>query len=506
MNTARHNRLDAATRTDCVPLTHVAEPAAKRVQQRSGLNLNRRQLLTSAGVIAGGLTARSWASLARGDSPASRLRVGVIGTGVRGKYLIGNLPRSIRVEAICDCATSRMSGTLEPTGEFAKILDSFRLQQAPHCSTHQDYRHMLDRVKLDAVIIATPDHHHVPAALRALQVGLDVYLEKPMTVSVAEGRLLADAVKKTGRVLQVGSQQRSMVMNRYACEFIRDGITGNAGLGKISRVDFPNYPGPMAVPDYPAEPKPPGLEWELFLGPTPSRPHNRRLWVKDDFKVGDLLWRGWDLFEDYSGHLMTNWGAHNIDMVQYALGMDHTGPVRLAPITEITAQELETDWQQQWAEKTPQPTKPWLEDPRFRPVRLEYANGVVVQLIPGIKQATFYGERGRMEISRNKYVCAPADLLTGEPDQQLAAVWNGPGHVARPHLQNWLDCIASRSVPQAPVEVGHRTATVCHLVNIVRKLNRPVQWDPVKERMVDDDEAQLLIDRPRRPGFELPSI
>ncbi len=470
------------------------------------MKLNRRKLLTATGAVGASLTARSWSRLARGDSPAATLRVGVIGTGVRGKYLIGNLPDSVRVEAICDCATSRMAGTLEPKGEFTEILAGFRSEQAPHCSTHQDYRRLLDDVKLDAVIIATPDHHHVPAALRALQSGLDVYLEKPMTVSIGEGRLLAEAVKKTGRVLQVGSQQRSMEMNRYACEFIRDGMTGNGGLGKISRVDVPNYPGPMAVPDYPEEPLPQGLQWELFLGSTASRPHNRRLWVKDDFKVGDLLWRGWDLFEDYSGHLMTNWGAHNIDMVQYALGMDQTGPVKIAPMPDVTAVALKRDWQKHWFDKTPPPSNSWLEDSRFRPVRLEYANGVVLQLLPGTKQATFYGERGTMEISRNNYSCTPAELLTNEPDPQAADVWNGSGHVARPHLQNWLDCIASRSTPKAPVEVGHRTATVCHLVNIARKLNRPLQWDPEQELFVDDEQANALIDRQRRPGFELPRV
>jgi len=182
----------------------------------------RRKLLFGGSVAAASLTARSWTSLVRADVPSNRIRVGVIGTGVRGKYLIGNLPDSARGEAICDCAPSRMADTLKPKAEFKEVLAGFESEQARHCSTHYDYRQMLDTVKLDAVIIATPDHHHVQAAMQALHAGLDVYLEKPLSLTIWEGRLLADAVKATGRVLQVGSQQRTMEVNRFACEFIRD--------------------------------------------------------------------------------------------------------------------------------------------------------------------------------------------------------------------------------------------------------------------------------------------
>ena len=194
---------------------------------------------------------------------------------------------------------------MEPKGEFAKVLAQFTQSDAAKCATFQDYRGLLDRAKakdkLDAVIIATPDHHHAQAAILALQAGLDVYLEKPLTVTIREGRLLVDAVKRTGRVLQVGSQQRTMEVNRFACEFIRNG-----GLGRISKVELPNYPGPLPMPSLDAEPTLGGVDFDLFCGPVPLRPHHRHLWMKEDFKVGDLLWRGWDLFRDYSGHLMTN--------------------------------------------------------------------------------------------------------------------------------------------------------------------------------------------------------
>ncbi len=403
-----------------------------------------------------------------------------------------------------------MADTLEPKSEFAEVLAGFRGDQASHCSTYQDYRRLLDTEKLDAVIIATPDHHHVQAATLALQAGLDVYLEKPISVSIREGRLLADMVEQTGRVLQVGSQQRTMEVNRFACEFIRDG-----GLGKITRVDCPNYPGPLAKPDFPAEAIPDGMDWDLFVGPTRMCPHNRKLWVKDEFEVGDLMWRGWDLFRDYSGHLMTNWGAHNIDMVQYALGMDESGPVKVMPLNEETASgrkldisesALLRDWKTRWRMKTPRPAGSFADASRFRPVAMEYADGTVLNFLPGVKTATFYGERGTMAISRNKFVADPPDLVTSRPDTSVVENWQGGGHVARPHLQNWLDCIKTRGTPNAPVGVGHRTVTVCHLAGIVRELNRPLNWNPVDETFVNDHEANQLLDRPRRKGFELSGI
>lgn len=474
--------------------------------------VSRRQVLMSGATSLWTLTTMNVSSQRQAGASViganERIRVGVIGTGVRGKYLIGNLPEPARIVALCDCARSRMADTLTPLQPFAEVLAAFQESQAARCSLYQDYRRMLDREQLDAVIIATPDHHHVQAAMLALHAGLDVYLEKPLSLTIREGRLLADLVRKTDRVLQVGSQQRSMEMNRFACEFIRDG-----GLGTIRRVDSPNYPGPLTQSVFPTEPVPDGLDWQLFLGPRPAVPHHRKLWVKDEFRVGGLLWRGWDLFRDYSGHLMTNWGAHNIDMIQYALGTDDSGPVRIAPLKSdtvadqelnVTEAALERDWKNKWRRKTPRPTGRFSDSSRFRPITMQYADGTVLNFLPGVPTATFYGERGVMKISRNSFVTDPVDLITDLPDPSVAEKWQGSGHVARPHLQNWIDCMQTRRTPNAPVEPGHRSATVCHLANIVRELNRPLHWNPEVEQFVGDDEAGRLLDRPRRPGFTLP--
>ena len=482
--------------------------------------MTRRQFVAAA-AIAPWLSTASAAEPAR--SAGNIVRVGVIGTGVRGKYLIGNLPESAVVTAICDCATLRIASTLEPNGTFAPVLQRFKDRDAAKCATHQDYRRMFDREKLDAVIIATPDHHHALAAMLALQAGLDVYLEKPLTACVREGRRLADAVKRSGRVLQVGSQQRTMEMNRFACEFIRNG-----GLGKVTRVELPNYPGPLPMPSLGEEPGFGGVDFDLFCGPAPLRPHHRHLWMKEDFQVGDLLWRGWDLFRDYSGHLMTNWGAHSVDMVQLALGRDDTGPVEVRAMEPPSVAEL---WPR-WRDKTPAPVgqassqsnsfngKPKAtsgvprnadafglplneaEARRFWPVRMKYADGIELHFSHGPDFIVFHGEKGVLKMRRNYFETDPPGLIKNGPDPAVAEKWKGTGHVARPHLENWLDAIRSGAPLNAPVEVGHRTATICHLANIARELNRPLKWSPAREQFLDNAEANTLLDRPRRKGFE----
>lgn len=456
------------------------------------MTMPRREFLGLG--LATALTTTVQADPAR--SASNIVRVGVIGTGVRGKYLIGNLPESARVTAICDCATLRTAGTLEPQAPFVSVLQRFKDRDAAKCAVYQDYRRLFDREKLDAVIIATPDHQHALPAMLALQAGWDVYLEKPLTVCIREGRLLVDMVKRTGRVLQVGSQQRTMEVNRFACDFLRNG-----GLGKISKVELPCYPGPLPVPALDEEPVFGGVDFDLFCGPAPLRPHHRKLWMKEDFRIGNLLWRGWDLFRDYSGHLMTNWGAHSVDMVQLALGRDDTGPIEV----RATRPESVAALAQLWKDKTPGPSGD-ASDRRFWPVTMKYSDGVELQFSRGPDFVIFHGERGTLKMRRNYFETDPPDLITNGPDAAVLNRWKGSGHVARPHLENWLAAIRTGSKLNAPVEVGHRTVTICHLANIARELNRPLSWDPKRERFVDDPQADRLLDRPRREGYEFPGF
>jgi predicted dehydrogenase len=192
------------------------------------------------------------------------------------------------------------------------------------------------------------------------------------------------------------------------------------------------------------------------------------------------------MWRDYSGHLMTNHGAHAIDMVQWALGMDGTGPVEIEPLVVGYEGEM-----------------------RQCPLVMKYANGTELHMTHPkgfYAGGYFYGEGGEMKIFRNGFAAFPKDLVTDPPDPSAAALWQGKGIVAKPHLQNWLDCIKTREEPNAPVEVGHRSITICHLANIARELGRKFRWDPVAETFPDDEEARALLDRPRRAGWELPSF
>jgi predicted dehydrogenase len=461
----------------------------------TGRRISRRTF-RAAGAV--GLSWRPSRAAARLN--LERLRVGVVGCGFRGKYLIANLPDAARVVALGDCSLPRVELTRKPQDPFTQALATFAAGDGRSVGVFQDYRRLLDETKLDALIIATPDHHHVGMALAALAAGLDVYVEKPLTLTIAEGRKLVDAARRTGRVVQVGSQQRTMAVNRAACEFIRNG-----GLGRVSLVELPNYPGPATCPTFETEPPSDGLDWNLFCGPAPLRPQHRRVWVKDEFKVGDLLWRGWDLWREFSGHMMTNWGAHSIDMVQMALGRDADGPVEIRPEPELIAADIDRAWRT----KTP-PLGTFADERedrmRFCPVTMRYADGTELRFRGGDGEAVYHGERGRLYMRRNQARSDPPELFAPQIDAREIDQWTGVGHVARPHLANWLDCIATRGTPNAPLEAGHRTATVCHLANLARQLGRTLRWNPQAERFIDDPAADALLDRPRRAGFELPQV
>jgi predicted dehydrogenase len=406
----------------------------------------------------------------------------VIGAGIRGKYLIANMSLQGQVVAVCDCYVPRVADTLRATGRYRDLLARFRDGDASRCKVYQDYRRMIDTERLDAVMIATPDHHHVLAAMIAMQAGLDIYVEKALSLNIAEGRALVRAVHRYKRVCQVGSQNRSIPLNQFACRLIRTG-----GIGHVSRIELANYPGPMRYRGLPAEPVPDGLNWDFFCGPTPVRPHNRKLWVKDEFRIGGRSWRGWDVWRSYSGHFMTNWGAHSADMVQLALGTDGSGPIEVWPMTEGYTGPM-----------------------RLCPVAARYDTGVEVHFIHNHEDKgpwVFHGERGRAYMSRNLLRTDPPELAAGAPRPlRTGPDWQGNSRDVGPHVQNWIDSIKGRATPNAPIEVGHRSVTVCHLANIARELGRKVRWHPQTETFPGDEEANALLDRPRRKGYELPSI
>lgn len=461
----------------------------------------RREFLKTAAVLASTSMVHSSCSAEPVlTAQNGRIQTALIGVGERGKYLVANLPAAFQVTAVCDCSLDQIGTLKQPPKRFGELLAAFVAGDLQRCRFYQDYRRMFDKQKFDAVIISTADHHHALAAILAMQAGAHVYVEKPLAVTIGEGRAMVEAASRFRKIVQVGSQQRSMEVNRIACEFVRGG-----GLGKIRLVEERNYPGPMPYNSqkFSEQDVPRSLQWDLFCGPTPLRAYNRRLWVKDAFDYGYLRWRGWDLFEDYSGHLMTNWGAHGIDMIQYALGKDGTGPVRVEPLLKDV-----DDWvDDQWHLKTPPLGSLQQKDvdrARYSPLLMEYADGTKIHFKPGTRKTIFYGEKGIMRLSRNNYSVEPLDLLP-PPDPIEQQRWKGTGNVARPHLENWLDAIKAGGSLNAPIEVGHRTASICHLANIARRLRRSLDWDPHNERFIDDADADAWLDRPRRRGFELPT-
>jgi predicted dehydrogenase len=435
-----------------------------------GQKVSRRRFLQHSGVAAFSaalplLVPRS--VFGRGpEQPGAndRIRLAIIGCGERGQQLSQNLPDDAQLVALCDCDLSKAR--------------SLQARLGTSLAVDQDYRATLDRADVDAVIVSTVDHHHVQAGILACSAGKDVYVEKPLSLYVREGRALVEAARRHARIVQTGTQQRTMEMNQFACEFVRDG-----GLGKVRVVEGVNFSSPLFYPaeGLPEEPVPEGLDWDLWQGQAVNRPFNRLLYAHWRSSPGGWWGNWWD----YSGRQMTGMGAHAFDMIQYALGSDETGPVEFWPVES----EQETR------------------------IHFRYASGVEVRLrFPDAQPyrgprlgAIFVGERGKIEINRNKFTTNPPDLILHPPDRQLAAKWDGPGWIARDHVQNWLDCIRTRQRPNADVEIGHRTVTICHLCNITRQLGRRLHWDPQQEQFVGDEEANRLLDRPRRKGWELPA-
>lgn len=383
-----------------------------------------------------------------------RIVVGVIGVGNRGNLLIDQLPAPGHIVAISDCDLQRCEQAVA--------------KRSAKWDIYQDYRKLLDRKDIDAVIISTTDHGRVLPCMHACQAGKDIYAEKPLSLYIGEGRQLVKAVRRYERILQVGSQQRSMKMNEIACRLVREG-----GLGKLKMVHGFNYASGKPAPTLPAEAIPEKLDWDAWLGQTPKRPYSKELRAR---------WMGWDC---YSGGGFTNWGAHGLDQIQWALGMDRTGPVELWPLAE-----------------GPQGA-----------IAFRYANGVEVHLdleSPNemMGGGRFIGEKGSIDIWRNNFKIDAPGVELDIPSEEEIAKWHDKRALwqAKDHMKRWLDCIVSRETPNADVEIGHRSVSLGHLGNITRTLNRKLQWDPEVEEFPNDREANRLVNRPRRRHYRLPKV
>jgi predicted dehydrogenase len=418
--------------------------------------ISRRQVLQMGAVAFPTIIPRHVLGAKGHPGANDRIQVGLIGAGNRGNLLMDQLPEPGQIVALADCFLAR--------------AEDSAAKRKKNWDVYQDYRRILDRKDIDAVIVSTNDHARVLVSIHACQAGKDIYAEKPLTLYIEEGRQLVKAARKHKRVFQVGSQQRSMEMNQISCALVRNG-----GLGKLKLVQGVNYPSSAPIPALPDDPMPEKLNWDVWLGQAKMRAYNKQLQLK---------WMSW---WDYSGGEMTNWGAHGLDQIQWAVGMDHSGPVELFP----------------------------LDEPKGG-IGFRYENGVTVHLElpqkgePGGPDfqggARFIGEKGKIDIWRNNFKIDAPGVELGLPPQEEIDKWHDSRAKwqAQYHMGYWLECIPTRKTPNADVEIGHRSVSLCHLCNITRKLNRKLNWDPKKERFVGDEEANALVTRPRRAGYELP--
>ena len=417
--------------------------------------ISRRNFLSRSAAAAG--AALAWpaivpSSVFGANAPSNRITMGSIGVGGQGS---GNMrgfngQPGCQVIAVCDVDTEHRQKAAKRIGLDAKAC-------------YNDFRDLIARDDIDAVSIATPDHWHVPTSIAAVRAGKDVYCEKPLTLTIAEGRTLADEVKRYGRVFQTGSQQRSGAEFHKACELV---VNGRIGKLHTMRVGISGN-NRTCEPTWTPEPVPEGLNYDMWLGPAPWEPyHTQRCHYQFRFIL------------EYSGGQMTNWGAHHLDIAQWGNQTDDTGPVEIRGKGEFPRTGLFTTATKAEVEYT-------------------YANGVKIFLSRG-GGTRFEGTEGWIYVNRGKLQAEPESLLTSVIGPNETHLYQN-----RDHKRNFLDCIRSRKNPICTAEIGHRTSTVCHLGNIAMLLGRPLKWDPQKERFINDDEANRMTWRPRRAPWRL---
>jgi predicted dehydrogenase len=413
----------------------------------------RRSFLRQASAGVAGLALLPDLALPQERSPLEQIRIGHIGVGNQGK---GNLKVHIKnTVAVCDVDSKRLA---DARAQVEKATGKT-------CSAYRDYRHLLDDKNVDAVVITTPDHWHALMTIDACAAGKDVYCEKPLTLTIAEGRAMVKAARKHKRIVQTGSQQRSDDRFRRACELVRNGAIGKVHTVRVG-IPGVNFKGP-AVPD--SDP-PEELDYDLWLGPAPKRPYNE--------KRVHYLFR---FFWDYSGGQLTNFGAHHLDIAQWGLGMDDSGPVSAQGKAKYHAQK-------------------WYEVPEWCEVVYHYANGVkMICTMGGRGGTTFEGDKGTLYVTRGKLEATPNEILDTKLGEDAVRLY-----VSKNHHANWLACIKSRKLPICDVEIGHRSATVCHLGNLAIRTGRKVNWNPVKEVIVGNDEAERMLQKTYRAPWKLP--
>lgn len=431
-------------------------------------------LMVPAGMLRGATPAAPAAKSAR-KAASDKIHLGFIGLGQQAMYLLQGFMSmdDVRVVAGCDVYDIKRN-------RFERRVKDYygkKGEKKVKVDLYEDYQDLLARPDIDAVVIATPDHQHAIIAIAACKAGKDVYLEKPLTLTIYEGQQLVKAVRKYNRILQVGSQQRSSEEFIHAANLAREGELGTIRKVKVyvgrNNVN-PDSPAP-APNNLPRMDVPAGLNWDKWLGPLPTSVH-----YHSDFDPiitetrDEQLWGAWRWYKVSGGGLMTDWGAHMFDVAQWALGKDLSGPVEVIP-----------------------PGYSFYDHLTYR-----YDNGVIVSeepfdgSTPGVQ---IYGDEGWIKVSRGKLEASDKkfDMAAAAGDDSV------PYETKVGHHRAFIEAVKSRIDPNVPVEVGHSSCTVCNLGNIAMELGRPVVWNPIVQKFMHDPEATKLLHYDYRPGYSL---
>lgn len=388
-------------------------------------------------------------------APSDQITLGFIGTGRQAFGLKNDFLKlkDTRILAACDVYRNKMDA-------FAASVNAFYAGQnnqtsVNNCNTHQDFREVLDRKDIDAVVIVTPDHWHAAIAVRAAEAKKDIYCEKPLSLSIAEGRAMVKATAKHKRVFQTGSMQRSWNEFRQTAMLMRNGYLGDIKSIKVS------IGGPPLPYNEPKQEVPADLDWNFWLGPNAYMHYNN---VLNPILDSKQPWAKWRYFQGVGGGDVTDWGAHMFDVVQWGLDMDRSGPVAITP--------------------------PNGKDVPF--LTLTYANGINVihENFGKTNAIQVIGSQGSLTVQRGKLETDPVSLSTHQFNDTEKKIY-----LSTNHYQDFIDAIKKRSQPVADVETGHRSATVGNLANIAYTLKRPLKWNPEREKFIHDDEANRLTSR-----------
>lgn len=430
-------------------MSHKSPPSSRRT-------FIKQSALAAAAAFAAPQIVRSQ-TLGNAEKSAanSRMGMGFIGMGlISGGHLkTFSGMKEIQPIAVCDVKAWQVERALKVLGErgFEDVKGT------------ANYEEVIANPAIDVVCITTPDHWHAALAIEAMKNGKDVYVEKPMTLTIEEGKAVLEAEKKYGRILQVGSQQRSSAHFRIAANLVRNGMIGEVKEIYCQLGQFPQPPETEEV-----KPVPEGFNYDRWLGPTPFYEYS-------DNRVLGNYGRGWRCYWEYGSRKFGDWGAHHFDIIQWALGRDDTGPVEFIP-------------------------KAYQGEAYHH---YKYADGITVwrDRKPSPAMIRFIGTEGEVHVSRGKVASLPEGLVRHRFDDQAIQVYESNNH-----RQNFIDCIKSRQPTICPASVGHRSGTICQLAGIAERLVQPVKWDPVAEQVIENPEAAAMQDRPRRPGYRLPRV